>query len=153
MLKVVSRSVEETIALGERLGRLAAAGDFFALTGELGSGKTHFVKGVALGLDVDPSVRVTSPTYTLMNPHSGKVPLFHFDLYRLAGEQDSVDLGFEDYFYGSGVCIVEWAERLGDLIPPERLSMTFEYMDEQARSITFEPYGSRYEELLTQLCL
>ncbi|HLO26289.1 MAG TPA: tRNA (adenosine(37)-N6)-threonylcarbamoyltransferase complex ATPase subunit type 1 TsaE [Geobacteraceae bacterium] len=151
MLTIITRSVDATVALGESLGKLLSAGDFIALTGELGSGKTHFVRGVAGGLDVDPAVRVTSPTFTLMNPYSGRLPLYHFDLYRLAGGQDVADLGFEEYFYGTGVCIVEWAERLGDLLPVERLSVTFDYLDEDVRSIVLEPCGARYRELLAHL--
>ncbi len=151
MLRITSRSVEETIALGERLGKLLADGDFIALTGELGSGKTHFVRGVAIGLGVDPAVRVTSPTYTLVNPYSGRLPLYHFDLYRLTDNEDAAELGFDEYFDGCGVCIVEWAERLGDSLPAERLSITFEYLDEDARSIVLKPCGARYGELLASL--
>ena len=148
MLTFITSSVEETIALGERLGKLASAGDFIALTGELGSGKTHFVQGVAVGLGVSAAVRVTSPTYTLMNSYAGRFPLYHFDLYRLAGDQDVAELGFEEYFYGTGVCIVEWAERLRDLLPGDRMSVTFNYLDEYVRSIAFEPRGARYEKLV-----
>ncbi len=148
MLTVISGSVHDTVTLGEKLGELVKAGDFIALTGELGSGKTHFVKGVAAGVGVDSSIRVTSPTYTIMNVYAGRLPLYHFDLYRLAGSGDVSDLGFEEYFYGAGVSIVEWAERLQDVLPGERLSVTFDYLDEDVRKITVKPYGERYEELL-----
>ena len=151
MLTLITRSVEATIALGEKLGELACAGDFVALTGELGSGKTHFVQGVATGMGVGPSVHVTSPTYTLMNTYAGRLPLYHFDLYRLAGDQDVADLGFEEYFHGIGVCIVEWAERLRELLPVEHMSVTFEYLEENVRSITFVPHGARYERMVNEL--
>ena len=151
MLTVVTKSVEETVALGERVGKRASAGDFIALTGELGSGKTHFARGVAVGLGVSPSVHVTSPTYTLMNSYAGRLPLYHFDLYRLVGAQDVAELGFEEYFYGTGVCIVEWAERLRDIIPEERMSITFTYIDANVRGITFEPCGMHYDELLKNM--
>jgi tRNA threonylcarbamoyladenosine biosynthesis protein TsaE len=151
LLKVVTGSVEETIALGEKVGMLASAGDFIALTGELGSGKTHFTRGVAAGLGIGASVHVTSPTYTLVNTYAGRLQLHHFDLYRLAGEPDVIELGFEEYFYGSGVCIVEWAERLQGLLPVERLSITFTYVDENTRTVTFAPHGVRYEKLLENI--
>jgi tRNA threonylcarbamoyladenosine biosynthesis protein TsaE len=148
---IVTRSVEETIALGESVGFLVEAGHFIALTGELGAGKTHFVRGFAAGMGVDPAVRVTSPTYTLLNSYHGRLPLYHFDLYRLTGNQEVVELGFEEYFYGSGVCIVEWAERLGDLLPEERMSITFTYLDENVRRIVFAPFGEQYEKMLDGL--
>ena len=130
---------------------LASAGDFIALTGELGSGKTHFTRGVAAGLGIAPSVPVTSPTYTLVNTYAGRLQLHHFDLYRLAGKSDVIELGFEEYFYGSGVCVVEWAERLRDLLPVERMSVTFTYLDENARTVTFAPHGARYEKVIANI--
>jgi tRNA threonylcarbamoyladenosine biosynthesis protein TsaE len=151
LLTIVSRSVEETISLGEKFGELVSAGDFIALTGELGSGKTHFTQGVAAGLGVDPSIRVTSPTYTIMNSYAGRLHLHHFDLYRLSGDQDAAELGFEEYFNGTGVCIVEWAERLQDLLPDGRMTVIFSYIDDTVRAIAVEPHGARYEELARDL--
>lgn len=153
MLTVDSRSVEETVALGERLGNLAGPGDFIALTGELGSGKTQFARGLAAGLGVDPAVPVTSPTYTIMNLYDGRLPLYHFDLYRLAGDQEVAELGFEEYFYGDGVCIVEWAERLRDLLPEEHLAVFFSYCGDTGRSISLEPHGARYQEIVKKMTL
>ncbi|HEY6874421.1 MAG TPA: tRNA (adenosine(37)-N6)-threonylcarbamoyltransferase complex ATPase subunit type 1 TsaE [Geobacteraceae bacterium] len=151
MLTVVSHSVAETIALGERLGALVGPGDFIALTGELGSGKTHFARGVAAGLGVNSSVPVTSPTYTIMNLYAGRFPLYHFDLYRLAGDQEAAELGFEEYFYGEGVCLVEWAERWQDILPEDRLTIFFGYRDDNDRSIILEPHGVRYEAIVSRL--
>jgi tRNA threonylcarbamoyladenosine biosynthesis protein TsaE len=151
LLTIVSHSVAETIALGERLGALVGPGDFIALTGELGSGKTHFARGVAAGLGVDPSVPVTSPTYTIMNLYPGRLPLYHFDLYRLAGDQEAIELGFEEYFYGDGVCLVEWAERWLNLLPEERLTLFFSYRDDSSRSISLEPRGARYDAVVNKL--
>ncbi len=153
MLTVISGSAAQTVALGERLGALMGEGDFIALTGELGSGKTQFARGVAAGIGVDPAVPVTSPTYTLMNIYHGRLLLYHFDLYRLAGDQDVADLGFEEYFYGAGVCLVEWAERLGCLLPEVRLTVLFGYLDDNRRNISFEPCGERYEEIVKNLTL
>jgi tRNA threonylcarbamoyladenosine biosynthesis protein TsaE len=153
MLTVISGSAAQTVVLGERLGALMEEGDFIALTGELGSGKTQFARGVAAGIGVDPAVPVTSPTYTLMNIYHGRLPLYHFDIYRLAGAQDVADLGFEEYFYGTGVCLVEWPERLGCLLPEERLTVRFDYLEDSSRNISFEPYGERYEEIVKNLTL
>jgi tRNA threonylcarbamoyladenosine biosynthesis protein TsaE len=153
MWTVISGSAAETVALGERLGALLGEGEFIALTGELGSGKTQFARGVAAGIGVDRAVPVTSPTYTLMNIYHGRLPLYHFDLYRLVGDQDVADPGFEEYFYGSGVCLVEWAERLGCLLPEERLTVLFDYLDDSSRKISFEPYGERYEEIVKNMTL
>lgn len=151
MFVIVSRSVAETIALGERLGALVRPGDFIALTGELGSGKTHFARGVAAGVGVEPSVPVTSPTYTIMNLYTGRFPLYHFDLYRLAGDQEAAELGFEEYFYGDGVCLVEWAERWQDILPEERLTVFFSYRDDECRNIALDPRGERYEAIVNEL--
>ena len=151
MLTVVSHSVAETVALGKRLGTLVGPGDFIALTGELGAGNTHFARGVAAGLGVDPAVPVTSPTYTILNIYGGRLPLYHFDLYRLAGDREEDELGFEEYFYGDGVCLVEWAERWPDLLPAERLTVFFDYRDDLGRSISLEPRGARYESLVNEL--
>jgi len=151
VLTVITRSVAETVALGERLGKLASAGDFIALTGELGSGKTHFARGVAAGLGIDRSIPVTSPTYTLMNVYEGRLTFRHFDLYRLEGDQDAAELGFEDYFHGDGVCVVEWAERLQSLLPEERISVAFASLGGEERSISFVPFGVRYESVAEAL--
>jgi tRNA threonylcarbamoyladenosine biosynthesis protein TsaE len=148
---VTSESFEETVKLGKMLGTLAGPGDIIAMTGDLGSGKTHFAMGVARGLGVAPSVPVTSPTFTLLNCYSGRLPLYHFDLYRLAGAVDLYDLGFEEYFYGEGVCLIEWAERLGDSMPDERLEVSFVYVDESRRTISFTPTGSRYVQMAAAL--
>jgi tRNA threonylcarbamoyladenosine biosynthesis protein TsaE len=126
---------------------LLRPGDFLALTGELGAGKTQFAKGIAEGLGVDPSVPVTSPTYTLLNIYGGRVPFYHFDLYRLHGGQDLLDLGFEEYFHGDGVCLVEWAERLQDLLPEDHLLITMSHDGADHRIISFTSAGPRGEDL------
>ena len=152
MFTVTSESLEETVMLGRILGSLAGPGDIIAMTGDLGSGKTHFAMGVARGLGVPPSIPVTSPTFTLLNCYSGRLPLYHFDLYRLAGAVDLDDLGFEEYFYGEGVCLIEWAERLGESMPDERLEISFEYRDEFRRCMSFIPNGLHYQHMAAALC-
>ena len=149
MVSVISHSVEDTVLLGERLGRLLEPGCFVALTGELGSGKTQFVRGVATGLGIDGSVPITSPTFTLINEYrQGRLKLYHFDLYRLGGVDDAAELGFDEYFHGDGVCLVEWAERLGSELPAERLEIQFEYAGETERQISIIHHGSNHEALL-----
>ncbi len=151
MATVITRSAAETAALGRRVGELLQPGDFVILTGELGTGKTQFARGVALGLAVDPTLPVTSPTYTLMNVYRGRCPLYHFDLYRLAGDDDAAELGFAEYFHGDGVCLVEWAERLRAEMPAERLTVTIHHAGDDLRRLDFEASGDRYRELADML--
>lgn len=151
MAVLFSNSVQETLAIGECLGRLASPGDFIALTGDLGSGKTHFAQGVARGLGVDPLVCVASPSYTLLNEYSGRIPLYHFDLYRLGGDADILELGFDEYFYGRGLCLVEWADRLGLELPDEYLKIVFLCSGDTSRTLELVPCGRRYEKLAREL--
>ena len=151
MACVVTHSGEETMALGARLGRLLAPGDFIALVGELGAGKTQFAKGIASGLEVDPGTPVTSPTYTILNIYQGRIPLYHFDLYRLQGPEEVAELGFEEYFSGTGACIVEWAERLAEEAPAGLLTVTLCHADADTREVSFAASGTRAAELLSRL--
>ena len=106
---LTSASIERTHALGRALGELARAGDVVLLEGELGAGKTAFTQGIGLGLGV--AATINSPTFTILKEYEGRLPLYHFDLYRLDEPDELYELGFEDYFTGGGVCVVEWAER------------------------------------------
>jgi tRNA threonylcarbamoyladenosine biosynthesis protein TsaE len=148
---IVTKSGAETIELGARLGRLLAPGDFIALVGELGAGKTQFAKGIAAGLEVDPGTPVTSPTYTILNIYQGRLPLYHFDLYRLHGAEEVADLGFEEYFYGKGACVVEWAERLGEELPEQVLTVSLSHAGVDERRVTFAATGPRPAQLLQEL--
>lgn len=151
MVTIASGSPEETEKAGVCLGKLLSPGDFIALKGDLGGGKTKFARGVAIGLGVSPDLPVTSPTYTLMNIYSGRIPLYHFDLYRLAGDEDVVDLGFADYFSGDGASLVEWPERLNAELPTERLEILFTYIGESERRLDLRPMGPRYEQMLDSI--
>ena len=148
---VVTKSGAETVELGAKLGRLLAPGDFVALVGELGAGKTQFAKGIALGLKVDHDTPVTSPTYTILNIYQGRIPLYHFDLYRLHGAEEVAELGFEEYFFGAGACVVEWAERLGEEMPAQVLTVSLSHAGAEERSVSFSAVGPRATELLEAL--
>ncbi len=128
----ISNSVEETAAIGRRYASTAQAGDVFALSGDLGSGKTEFVKGLVAGLG--SSAPVTSPTFTILHEYEGgRLPAYHFDFYRLETREAAVRLGLDDYFFGGGVAIVEWANRFPDLIPDHAHWLAFESKSETSR--------------------
>ena len=105
----------ETIELGKKIGALLAPGDVLALSGTLGAGKTTFTKGIAQALNI--SEEITSPTFCLISEYDGRLPLYHFDVYRLSGSDDFVNLGAEEMIYGNGVCIIEWSEKIKDELP------------------------------------
>ena len=117
-------SPAETEAFGEMMGREAKAGQVYCLSGDLGVGKTVFTKGFAKGLEV--TEYVTSPTFAIVNEYEGRLPLYHYDVYRISCEEEMEDTGYEDYFYGEGVCLVEWAELVKDLIPQDAIWITVE---------------------------
>ena len=150
-MRIISDTPEATEELGVSLAHHLLPGDFIALHWELGAGKTRFAGGIAKGLGVDPAVPVTSPTYTLLNIYQGRIPLYHFDLYRLRGDDDVVDLGFTDYFSGEGVSLVEWPERLQAELPPGRLEIFMKYIDASVREIELFAVAARYEKLIEQL--
>ena len=130
----ISNSVAETIAAGQRYGRNAAKGDVFALTGDLGAGKTQFVKGFVAGLE--SVAEVTSPTFVLVHEYEdGRLPVYHFDFYRLDNREAVLRIGFDDYVFGEGVSLIEWADRYPDLIPKEAKWLSFELKGENSRVI------------------
>ncbi|WP_139492036.1 tRNA (adenosine(37)-N6)-threonylcarbamoyltransferase complex ATPase subunit type 1 TsaE [Brevibacillus dissolubilis] len=133
----------ETQSLAERLATLLTAGDMLCLEGNLGAGKTTFTQGLARGLGVRGTVN--SPTFTIIKEYNGRLPLYHMDVYRVADDVDS--LGLDEYFFGEGVCVVEWASLIEDVLPAERLTITLRVTDEQTREMHLEPRGTRYEEL------
>jgi len=150
-MQILSDSPAATESLAGKVGQLLLPGDFISLCGELGAGKTRFASGIARGLGVDPAIHVTSPTYTLLNIYQGRLPLYHFDLYRLSGDDEVADLGFAEYFSGDGVCLVEWSERLKDELPPGRLEIYLSYVDENSRKIELLSTSPRYARLIELL--
>ena len=135
-MEFLTNSPEETEAVGKRLGQVLKPGAVIAYQGDLGAGKTAFTRGVALGLGAKE--QVTSPTYTIVNEYlSGKYPLFHFDMYRLASSDDLFDIGWEDYLERGGVCAVEWSENVADALEGA-IVVTIEKLGEDSRKITVE---------------
>ncbi len=135
-------SDRETIGLGRKIGALLSPGDVIALTGPLGSGKTWLTKGIALGLGVDPAMVITSPSFSLVNEYSAGYPLYHMDLYRLERISDILATGLEEYLYNDGVAVVEWADRLPEILPEWSITMSFRIIDDQDREITI---GGRHQ--------
>jgi len=119
--RVVTEDAEGTRRLGERLSRRLGPGDVVALYGPLGSGKTTITQGICRGLDVRDVVN--SPTFTLVNEYGGRCPVYHLDCYRLEGSDDLLELGCEEYFYGDGICLVEWAEKAAGVLPRRRIEV------------------------------
>ena len=111
---------EDTFRIGEEIARQAKPGEIYTLNGDLGVGKTVFTKGIASGLGIEEPV--TSPTFTIIQEYdSGRLPLYHFDVYRIGDPEEMDEIGYEDYFYGQGLCLIEWAELIEELIPPEAI--------------------------------
>lgn len=146
----VTAGPEETRALGCRLGQLARPGLIVLLAGELGAGKTCFAQGVAAGLGVAAGSPVTSPSYALLNIHRGRLPLYHFDLYRLASVDDLEELGYDEIAESDGVTLVEWADRLSTPLPAS-LRVTLARVDERRRELCFEAADAVGRELVAAL--
>ena len=135
-MRFLTHTPEETEALGEALGRRLRGGEIVAYYGDLGAGKTAFTRGLARGLDI--SARVTSPTYTIVNEYlGGRLPLFHFDMYRLSSADDLFDIGWEDYLQRGGVCAVEWSENVQEALE-NAVTVRIEKHSDETREITIE---------------
>ena len=135
MIHRVTQTPDETIALGSQLGKELKKGAFIALIGDLGSGKTIFTKGIAKGLGVKDYRYVNSPSFVIIKEYKGKMPLYHFDIYRLNSSKDLDSVGYEEYFYGQGVTVVEWADKIKDILPEKRIDVTFTILDDNRREI------------------
>ena len=146
-IKVYSNSIEETHALGKRIGELCDEGTLILLDGDLGAGKTTLTQGIAKGLGVKRNV--TSPTFTIQKIYRGNMPLYHIDAYRLEGMNQ--DLGFEEYMDGDGVTVIEWAGFIQDLIPEEYLEIKISLLEENQRCFTIRSHGDRYDRFTEEL--
>ncbi|MGI6492256.1 MAG: tRNA (adenosine(37)-N6)-threonylcarbamoyltransferase complex ATPase subunit type 1 TsaE [Pelotomaculum sp.] len=151
LFSVITHSPEETARLGMVLGALLRAGDMICLEGDLGAGKTCFAQGVARGMGIEGPV--SSPTFTLVNEYYGELILYHLDVYRLNSSDELEDLGYEEIFYGDGVTLLEWAERVQEALPAERLEVRIKRQpdEEAARVIEISSRGERYGLLVEEL--
>lgn len=132
-----TNSPEETLLLGEEIAKSLELGDVLCLKGNLGAGKTHFVKGIARGFGVKES-HVNSPTFTLINEYRGSLPVYHFDAYRIKSDQEIIELGVEEYFYGDGICLIEWPENMINFLPENSVYITIQKETESSRTFKFE---------------
>lgn len=135
--------------IADKLGQLVHGGDIICMTGDLGAGKTTFTQAFAKGLTVLD--HVTSPTFTLINEYDGRIPLYHFDVYRINHVSEMEDLGYEEYFYGSGVCVIEWASLIEDVLPKDHLWIEIKVTGEESRQICFTGTNDYYKEIIKEL--
>ena len=150
-MKVISKSTKDTLKVGRVIAGNLGKGDIVCLFGELGSGKTVLTKGIACGLGIN-SDKVVSPSFVLIRQYSrARIPLYHFDLYRLKDTQDILALGYEEYFYNDAVTVIEWADKLKCLTPAEFLKVEMSVTGENSRLLKFSAFGIRYAELIKKI--
>jgi tRNA threonylcarbamoyladenosine biosynthesis protein TsaE len=147
MKTFVSKSATETLRFGRRLGRTLRGGDIIALCGELGSGKTVLAKGIAGGLGVRSSNQVNSPSFVIIKEYKGRLPLYHFDVYRLDDVSGFVTIDYPGYFYGKGISVIEWGDKIISILPKDFLRIDMSVRGRNERGISLSPYGRRYKKL------
>ena len=150
-MQVSTKSARETISLGKKIAKCLKGGDFIALFGNLGSGKTTFAKGIAEGLGIDKKT-INSPSFVLLKEHKGKVPFYHFDLYRIKNLSEVFDIGYEEYLSSCGIIAVEWADRIKDILPKKYLRINFLFINENERLLKFTSHGSYYKNIVGKIC-
>lgn len=138
-MEIKTFTPEETYNLGVKIGTQLKSGDIVVLNGDLGAGKTHLTKGIAEGLEV--SDYITSPTFTIVNEYSGRLPLYHFDVYRIEDINEMYEIGFEEYIYGRGVSIIEWGDMIRELLPEGVIDIRISKLQEDERKITIDDKG------------
>ncbi|RVU55054.1 tRNA (adenosine(37)-N6)-threonylcarbamoyltransferase complex ATPase subunit type 1 TsaE [Anaerosphaera multitolerans] len=148
-MQISLKDVEETKVFGIKLGKLLRPGDVICLNGDLGAGKTTLTKSIGEGMGIEDYI--TSPTFTIINEYYGPVNLYHFDTYRLETEEDIFYMGFDEYFYGDGVCIVEWADKIKEALPEDYLELNIKRKTGEERIIDIVAVGLRSQELLEEL--
>lgn len=130
-----TKSSEETIALGKKIGEVLKPGDVLGFYGELGSGKTMMIKGIAMGLGVNEENLVKSPSFIMINEYKGRYPIYHIDLYRIKNSEELLSIGLDDYLYGDGVCLIEWAEKAEGDLPESVIKIELEVIDPEQRKV------------------
>lgn len=148
MVKIYLENEEQTRDIGYKLGNLLTPKSVVCLIGDLGAGKTTMTQSLAQALKVDDYI--TSPTFTIVNEYEGKMPLYHFDVYRIGSSDEMYDIGFDEYINGDGVCIIEWANLIEDILPDEYLYIEMNYK-EIGREMILTPKGEKYEEIVKEL--
>jgi tRNA threonylcarbamoyladenosine biosynthesis protein TsaE len=145
---IQTKKVSETIRIGKTIGSYLLPGDVVALVGELGAGKTQFIKGLAAGAGIGNPTYISSPSFTLINEYPGKIPLYHVDLFRLEREKEAEELGLEEYFQSGGITAIEWADKIPSLLPKKNLLIRIAYVEKNTRSLEIIGKGKRYQELV-----
>lgn len=148
---VITHSAQQTRKWGTKLGRLMERGEIIGLIGELGSGKTCFVRGMAEGLEVNQKTWIRSPSFTLINEYHGRLPVYHIDLYRIGSREELEGLNLREYLYSDGVSLIEWFEHLPADEVDEFLEVGLAYANGAKRKLTFTAHGERYERILEDL--
>ena len=150
-LEVFSQSFEQTMNLGRSLAQHLLPGDILAFFGDLGAGKTCMIQGICQGLGVSKDVYITSPTFVIMNRYNGRLPIYHFDFYRLSCREEIIDLGYEEFFFGQGVCMIEWADRAEGLIPDDYFKVLMKIISPTDRKVEIIAYGIDCQKRLSHL--
>jgi len=148
---IQTKSASETIRIGRSMGSRLLPGDVVALVGELGAGKTQFIKGLAAGVGIGNPTYISSPSFTLINEYPGRVPFYHIDLFRLEREKEAQELGLEDYFQGEGIAAIEWADKIPSLLPKEMLLIHIAYTGKNTRSLKIIGKGNRFLKIVGEL--
>ena len=150
-LRIALPDLDATRRFGRRLGEIAEPGDIITLSGDLGAGKTTLTQAIGEGLQVPADHYITSPTFSLLHEYPGRLPLYHMDFYRLQSEDEVLELGVEEYLEGGGLCVIEWPDRLGTLLPAERLQLELSHTGPTSRLALLTPFGTRWLERLAVL--
>ncbi|MBN4067369.1 tRNA (adenosine(37)-N6)-threonylcarbamoyltransferase complex ATPase subunit type 1 TsaE [Simkania negevensis] len=146
--KTQTHSPEETLQLGANFASLVAPGSVLCFYGDLGAGKTTFIKGFIQRVTGGKNTKVTSPTFNYMNVYEGACSVFHFDLYRIQSEEEFCAMGFEDFFYAGGICCIEWSEHIANILPSNRVSITINHLAEEVREIVIDHTKPMYEQII-----
>lgn len=148
MIKIYLDGEQETREIGYKLGQLLSPGSVICLVGDLGAGKTTMTQSLAQALEVEDYI--TSPTFTIVNEYEGKMPLYHFDVYRIGHSEEMYDIGYDEYINGDGVCIIEWSNLIEDILPDEYLNIELRYKD-MGREMILNAVGDKYENIVKEL--
>jgi tRNA threonylcarbamoyladenosine biosynthesis protein TsaE len=147
-MKITTKSEEETLRLGTIMGENLGPGTIISLNGDLGAGKTHITKGIAKGLGVEDYI--TSPTFIIVNEYEGRIPLYHFDVYRINDIHEMFEIGFDEYLFGKGVCVVEWGDIVKELLPKETININIKKIDDNTREVIIDDGKMEFLEGVVQ---